>query len=83
MTNHCVSLVRLSYAVNTLARISLVRVLAEILALCDVQGLSRDDLVECVGGAGEEFACVAMAMTIISTKSINDCVLQHITEIIE
>jgi hypothetical protein len=58
--------------VNSLARIALVRVLAKILALCDVQGLGGNDLVKSVGGAGEEFACVAMARRIISTKTPNN-----------
>ena len=52
------------YAVHALPRIALVRVLSEILALCDVQRLCGNDLVECVGCTGEDFACVAVARNI-------------------
>jgi hypothetical protein len=50
-----------AYAVNTLARITLVCVLAQILALRNVDGVGWDDLVERVRCAGEEFASIAMA----------------------
>jgi hypothetical protein len=48
--------------VHALARIAFICVLAEILALSDVERVGGDDLVERVGAAGEEFACVAMAL---------------------
>jgi hypothetical protein len=51
---------RRTYAMDALARITLVCVLAEILTLRDVQGLGGDDLVERVRCAGEELACVAV-----------------------
>ena len=38
-----------TYAVNALARVTLVRVLAQIISLCDLECLRGDDLVERVG----------------------------------
>jgi hypothetical protein len=51
----------ITYAVNALAGVALVCVLAQVLALCDAKGVGGDDLVECVWCAGEELASVAMA----------------------
>jgi hypothetical protein len=51
-----------TYAVNTLARVTLVCVLAQIIALCDLERLGGDNLVERVGGARELFAGVAVAV---------------------
>lgn len=51
-----------TYAVHALARIALVRVVAQVIALCNLQCALGDDLVERVGAAGEIFAGVAMAV---------------------
>jgi hypothetical protein len=51
--------------VNALARITLVCVLSEVLALGDVQGGGGDDLVERVWCAREVLAGVAMAMAVL------------------
>jgi hypothetical protein len=53
-----------TYAVHSLPTITLIRILAQILALCDVERVGGDDLVERVGGAGEELAGVAMAANV-------------------
>jgi hypothetical protein len=57
--------------VHSLPGLALIRVLSQILALCDVERVGGDDLVERVGGAGEELAGVAMAMqgTNVSNQS--------------
>jgi len=48
-------------AVNALSRVTLVRVFAKVVTLGDLEGLERDDLVECVCRARELLAGVAMA----------------------
>jgi hypothetical protein len=53
--------------VNALARVTLVCVLAQIVALCDLESFGGDDLVERVGGAGELFAGVAVAGYVVSS----------------
>lgn len=52
---------------NALSRIALVGVFAEVFALCDVEGVGGDDLVEGVGGAGERFAGIAVATDMLTS----------------
>ena len=57
-------------------RVTLVCVLSKVIAaLCDVQVLGGDDLVEGVGGAGELLAGVAVAMSMSVSCSLQnlDC----------
>jgi hypothetical protein len=54
-----------TYAVNALARVALVGVLSEVLALGDVERLGGDDLVQRVRGAGEDLAGIAMAVDLL------------------
>jgi hypothetical protein len=53
--------------VNALSRIALVGVFAEVFALCDVEGVGGDDLVEGVGRAGERFAGIAVATNMLTS----------------
>jgi hypothetical protein len=53
--------------VNALSRIALVGVFAEVLALCDVESVGGDNLVEGVGGAGECFAGIAVATNMLTS----------------
>jgi len=69
---------------NALARVTLVRVLAQTLALLDAQGIGGDNLVERVGCAREELACIAvttkqpLTCIIIPTISHDEC--KHTTK---
>jgi hypothetical protein len=54
-----------TYAVDAVSGITLVCVLAQgVLALCDAQSGSGDDLVEGVWAAREDFARVTMAVIV-------------------
>ena len=54
----------MTYAINALARVARVSVLAEsVLALDDSEGGLGHDLVEGVWGAGELFAGIAVTIT--------------------
>lgn len=51
----------MTYAVNALSRVTLVGVFAKVVTLGDLEGVERDNLVECVCRARELLAGVAMA----------------------
>ena len=59
----------MTYAVNALSRVTLVRVFAEVVALGDLESFERDDLVECVCRARELLAGVAMASWLLATNA--------------
>jgi hypothetical protein len=59
----------MTYAVNALSRVTLVRVFAEVVALGDLESFERDDLVECVCRARELLAGVAMASWSLATNA--------------
>jgi hypothetical protein len=55
--------------VSALARVTLVGVLSEILALGDVERFGGDDLVQRVRGAGEDLAGIAVAIDMLEPYS--------------
>jgi hypothetical protein len=59
----------MTYAVNALSRVTLVRVFAKVVTLGDLEGFERDDLVECVCRARELLAGVAMAGWSLATNA--------------
>ena len=59
----------MTYAVNALSRVTLVRVFAEVVALGDLESFERDELVECVCRARELLAGVAMASWSLATNA--------------
>jgi hypothetical protein len=52
----------MTYAVHTIARITLVSILPKVVSLCNLQCARGDNLVEGVWGSGEHFAGIAMAI---------------------